>query len=128
MDKMPTAVLKSGIRIANFSSPHGFTFDDGTELGACSEDRSRALSLKAIENEIPRGDGAFDIELRFKMSLEVECELSEILRNMDDIDVVLVPFPVMNAWKAIGYPIGPLRCVRMACRQSKVASATKFCI
>lgn len=122
----PQCHLTSGLVVANFSSPHPFTFTDGRVLGGCFPDRANALSLEQKEIEIPRG-GWTDVELTFEMSPAVSDELAR-LNSDPSIDIVLVPFPVMGALKAAGLPIGKCRVCRTADRVAKTVFADKFCI
>jgi len=124
---MPIVVLENGVRIANFSSPHSFKFDDGIELPGCSKERATRLMLRSEEIEVPGvREGVVDIDLQFRMSDVVEAAILEA--NQDgSVDVVLVPFPVMTCWKSSGRDIGKMRCVRIADRVTKVAHSGKFC-
>jgi len=123
---MPIVVLENGVRIANFSSPHSFKFDDGIELPGCSKERATRLMLRSEEIEVPGvREGVVDIDLQFRMSDVVEAAILEA--NQDgSVDVVLVPFPVMTCWKSSGRDIGKMRCVRLD-RITKVAFSGKFC-
>lgn len=126
MMSAPKCHLVSGLVVANFSSPHPFTFTDGRVLGGCDAERSAALSLEQREVEHAQ-NGWIDVKLTFEMSPAVSDELNQL--NADpSIDIVLVPFPVMGAIKAAGLPIGKFRVCRTADRQTKVVFADKFCI
>lgn len=125
MVQSPIVTLKSGVRVANFSSPHPFTFDDGTVLPACDPERARALMLNSEEVETRRERWA-DIELRFVLSFSVWQAISELERR-NDVDIVLVPFPVMEAVKADGQAVGKCRVCRVADRVAKTIHADRFC-
>ena len=45
MEEMPITVLSNGIRVANFSSPHDFEFEDSSILKACSKERAEKLKI-----------------------------------------------------------------------------------
>src|SRR3990167_10841593 len=45
--------LRSGITIANFSSPHPFRFTTGEELPGCDAERSHIIMLEAVESTVP---------------------------------------------------------------------------
>lgn len=92
---MPHVTLKNGLKVANFSSPHPFTFEDGTVLEACSPERARALMLIAEEIEMEQ-EGWTDIALSFKLSPEVKGALM-VASRLDYLDIVLVPLPVRKA-------------------------------
>lgn len=120
------ATTKSGLRIANFSSPHSFTMDDGTILPACKEDRANALMLNATEATIAR-DGWTDIQLRFEITERLYQAVRELQLD-DSVDIVLVPLPVLEAIKQANRPIGKCRVVRVKDRINKVIFSDKFCI
>lgn len=121
----PVVVLKNGIRIANFSSPHQFIFDDGTVLPQCYPSRSNGLMLNSIEVATPN-QSWIDITLRFELSNAVSAAINE-LELREDIDIILVPFPVLEALKAAGQAIGKCRVCRVADRVTKVLHSDKFC-
>ena len=122
----PVTTLFSGIRICNFSSPHEFKFDDGSTLPACDRERSQKLTLKAKEEETQQ-ENWVDIQILFQMSEPVERELQE-LQTREDIDIILIPFPVMESLKRAGMEIGKCRVVRMKDRTNKIAFSNRFCI
>jgi len=49
----PVITLDNGITIANWSSPHPFTFTTGEVLPACEPDRAKEMSLKIKETKVP---------------------------------------------------------------------------
>lgn len=126
MTSAPVVTLTNGIRVANFSSPHPFTFDDGTVLPACDPERSRSLTLEAVERPTPRGSWT-DIELWFRPTRIVDTALAE-LESDPDITIILVPLPVMEAMKDCGRNIGKCRVCRVADRITKTICANRFCI
>lgn len=123
-----TCTLVSGIRVANFSSPHPFIFDDGTVLSAVDADTANTLKLESVEIETPHATlvGITDINLSFNMS---DVVLSALLAIATDItiDICLVPFPVMNAIKTAGLDVGKFRVCRVADRITKMLFSDKFC-
>lgn len=121
----PVITLKNGIRVANLSSPHSFKFITGEELPACSAEVANRLKLEQVEKEVPGIKGTIDIELTFQMSAAVREEL-DVLSGREDIDIVIVPFPVMNALKE-ERPIGKFRVCRVADRVTKAIFSDKFC-
>ena len=130
MDKMPTITLASGLKVANFSSPHPFEFDDGSRLESCEESRSRTTMLKPEEVEVG-GDGRFTlIALELRMSPEVHqaIEAARVQRTEEGIDLVIVPFPVLNAMSDQGMDTNGFVTIRMADRVKKINSATRFCV
>lgn len=135
---MPTATLASGLRVANFSSPHPFRFTDGSELGACTAERANLSKLNAEEIEIPR-EGWVDIRLSFRLNPGILAMLKEAydLWANGGVDVVITPFPVISAMKASPDLLGfdpndpeahPFRTIRTADRVTKVNHSDRFCI
>jgi len=122
---MPIITLRTGVTVANFSSPHPFTFTDTSVLPACSDDRSRRLSLSANETITDRGRWK-DIELKFEMTRIVSDYLDSAFES--EADIVIVPLPVLQAMKSSGMVIQKARTIRMADRITKVSYATHFCV
>lgn len=124
--------LSTGVTVANFSSPHPFTFDNGQVLAACAPERAKALMLDAVEREIPAKHGV-DIALRFEMSTPVLVEIMR-LSNYWEIDIILVPLPVLVAtkahfdWDEEDVQRHKLRCVRVADRVTKTIYHNRFCL
>jgi hypothetical protein len=123
---VPVVTLSNGLRVANFSSPHAFTFVDGSVLPACSKERALRLMLDAHEHEEPGIKGTTDIVLEWAMSLAVKQELAA-LQARSDIDVIIVPLPVMTVMKDGKMPIGKCRVIRVADRVSKAVHVDRFC-
>lgn len=127
----PTLKLSNGLTVVNFSSPHPFQFDTGETLAACEADRSRALSLNVTESpeetEI-RGIPVTVVRLTWHLSDEVRAELQR-LEAQEDIDVVLVALPVMEALRASGELDGfkKVFVIRSADRVTKTIFSSKFC-
>jgi hypothetical protein len=124
--EMPIITLSNGLRVGNFSSPHPFTFTDGSVLPACSDDRAERGKLDAVEILHDGIKGTKDIEISFKLNPIVR----EMIDEADHIncDVVLVPFPVLRAMKDEGLPLGKLRVIRSANRITKTIHIDRFCI
>lgn len=122
--------LSNGKRVANFSSPHSFTFEDGTVLPAVSKDEAERLKVTFIEKELTKRPG--DIELSFDLSPELILEIQkwQLLWLVNDVDVVFCPLPMITAMKENGYGIEdtPFRSVRMEDRNKKLVSIHKQCI
>jgi hypothetical protein len=96
----PVVKLSNRLVVANFSSPHPFNFEDGSVLEACSPDRVAAGALNREEEERSWGfkdrDDIIAVVPKFTLNeriweMLVELELDET------IDIVLVPFPVLEA-------------------------------
>jgi hypothetical protein len=135
---MPTTTFASGLRVANFSSPHSFRFTDGSELAACTAERANLSKLNAEEIEIPR-EGWVDIRLSFRLNVTILSMLKEAydLWDRGEVDVIITPFPVISAMKESPDLLGfdpndpeahPFRTIRTADRVTKVNHSDRFCI
>tara|TARA_R110002020_G_C16300629_1_gene773109 strand:- start:2183 stop:2584 length:402 start_codon:yes stop_codon:yes gene_type:complete len=127
--------LSNGLRIANFSSPHPFTFVDGSILPEVSAEEAERLKIDFIEQPYEHmtanGVNYNDIELSFELSDEVLNEVGrwkEKFRNRL-VDIVLCPLPMITALKNDEVLlVTPFRAVRMGDRIKKLAEIDKFCI
>jgi hypothetical protein len=121
--------LSNNKRVANFSSPHPFTFEDGTILPAVSAEESERLSVRFTEEHI---NTLGDIKLSFSLTRDVinEMILWEKLALNNEVDTVFCPLPMITAMYAAGYEVlfTPFRSIRMTDRVSKLASITKQCL
>ena len=122
----------SGLTVVNFCSPHQFDFDNGDALPPCSTERVKALSLgsadKTEEKTLPSGKR---ISLVSKVFILTEAILGELKVLEDDVqvDVVLVPFPLLQALQQGGYGLFFSKPVTVSVdRLSKKASSTHFCV
>ena len=142
LSKMPAVDLSNGICVANFSSPHPFTFEDGTVLPACEEDRVIVGSVSPMETLIPaRTDNNnikfFQVELQPRIASE---ELHEMLCNAHDdprysyVDIILVSLMLLEAIKehrtAVNYDAQWHKChaIRRPFRGANVVCAGRFCV
>lgn len=120
--------LSNGKLVANFSSPHPFTFTDDSVLPAKSNDEAERLKVTFIE----KIDDDGDVELSFDLSDEVmnEIALYEWLHQQKQVDVVFCPLPMITALKGKGYNLknSPFRSVRMEDRIKKLVSIEKQCL
>ena len=89
--------LSNGKRVANFSSPHSFTFTDGSEIPAV--DAEESVRLKVTFNEDVGEDG--DVKLSFTLSDAVIKEMEYWMNMYTDnkVDVVFCPLPMITAIK-----------------------------
>ncbi len=128
----PVITLNNGIRIANWSSPHPFTFVTGEVLPACEHERVKSMSLDIDENII-NNERWEDIEMSVSVPEEVYEDLQKLQYN-DEIDIILVPFMVLDALKnSYSTLYGSLstdkcRVIRVADRITKTIYSNKFCI
>lgn len=122
-------ILKNGIRVGNFSSPHEFLFEDGTTLDPVSEGEARSLTLAAEEVVTSRG-AWMDITPSYSLTQAVRERLDSWMSTWREgqVDIVLVSLPTLQAIKREGlFPEGhPFRTVHMD-RVTKKVSVNKFC-
>ena len=126
----PVITLKNGLRIANWSSPHPFTFTTGEILPECDEKRVKLMNLDITET-ILDAKGWDDVEIHIDIPQHVYFDLIELQDN-PDIDIILVPFMVLNALKKNKTcnlkHVDKCRCIRMANRMTKTIYPDKFCL
>jgi hypothetical protein len=127
---MEIVTLNNGKRVANFSSPHPFTFEDGSVLDAISNSESERLKVTFIEEELSGGD----IKLSFKLSNDVKEEMDKFMDEffLDNLDIVFCPLPMITALKEeFGEDVVksmPFRSIRVEDRIKKLVSIHKQCI
>lgn len=102
MTSAPAVRLKSGLVVANFSSPHVYNFDDGTVLVRCPPERVAAGSLDIRKDYSKGPKGTTDIRLVPKVTPSIMAMLGE-LETDDDIDVVLVSAYILRAINGLGF-------------------------
>jgi hypothetical protein len=87
--------LSNGKRVANFSSPHSFTFTDGSEIPAV--DAEESVRLKVTFNEDIDEDG--DVRLDFTLSDAVIEEMKYWMKLWinKEVDVVFCCLPMITA-------------------------------
>lgn len=124
--------LSNGKRVANFSSPHPFTFTDGSILPAVSDEEAERLKVTFIETNYLRGD----VGLRFELSKEVMLEVNKWhdVFIAGEVDVIFCPLPMITALKEHGFQRGAtifstgFRSIRIEDRIKKLVSIDKQCI
>lgn len=130
MTEAPVVTLTNRLRVANFSSPHSFTFVDGSMLMACAPDRvaAGALSRHDVEKPFPGLLGVQAITPVFKLSPTVLEMLDELNRH-HSIEIVLIPFPVLEALRnADRLNLFPkVATISVADRQTKAIHIDRFC-
>ena len=141
----PVVKLSNDIRVGNFSSPHDFTFTDGTILPAVSDEEALRLKVKFIEDAKKSmswsGSPYDNVELGFELTDEILDEINEWEELFDDkkVDIVLIPLPMLTAmkglhknneykWSRTLLRSSPFRCIRIEDRTHKLVSINKFCI
>lgn len=130
---MPIVELSNGLKVGNFSSPHSFTFEDGSVLEACTPERSKLLSMQTIEAVLlPRDERYNDICMSYLIDDQMDRAITEaiIMWEEEHVDIVIVPFICLQAMKDQGYDIRnlPFRVIRITLRISKICSIDKFCV
>lgn len=127
---MEIITLSNGKRVANFSSPHPFAFEDGSILKAIDNSESERLKIIFIEEELENGD----IKLSFKLSDDVKREMIVFydLWFNNELEVVFCPLPMIVAIReemGENYLINsPFRSIRVEDRIQKLVSIHKQCI
>lgn len=130
---MPIVTLSNGLKVGNFSSPHSFTFEDGSVLEACTPERSKLLSMETTEVELlPRDDRYIDVCMAYFIETKMERAITEAIIMWEEghIDIFIVPFICLQAMKDQGYDVRnlPFRVIRILDRVTKVCSINKFCV
>lgn len=129
---IPVIELSNGLRVANFSSPHTFTFEDGSVLPACSEERSKSFNIDMCETPVNtlniRNSKVKLITVNPRITENVKFEVDRL--EMDHtIDIVIVPRPVLEAlqhWAPFEY-YNTFVTGRLKDRIKKILFIDKFC-
>ena len=135
LNKYPSIKLDSGIRIVNYSSPHPYTFHTGEVLPACSDEVARDTKLLANHARKKNDKGWYDISINYALSEMQEDELIKLV-DMRIIDIILVPYPVMQALKDspdweihwYSYVWDKIRVCKLHDRVTKVIRSDEFCV
>ena len=130
VSKAPRGVLSNGICVANFSSPHPFNFEDGNVLAACESDRIQAGALSRKDVDVPWAGlpGVTAVTPKFDLSESVIQLLTELEADTE-VQIVLIPFPVLEALRTSGrladFPKVGTICVKN--RETKEIFVDRFC-
>jgi len=141
--RFKTVRLSNQLIVGNFSSPHSFTFEDGSVLDAVSDYDSERLKVTFIETVV-RDEHKFrklhndvsTVQLKFTLSQEVDNEIMAWLKMWEhnDVDIVLCPLPMIQALQQghesnfVSLLNSPFRAVRMKDRIKKLSSIDTFSI
>ena len=138
MQKVQVIKLKNGLVVANFSSNHSkfnpnsnvaFTFDDGSELLNCNMERMKALSMEVVDEKVK--DQKFTrVYKGFKLTNAIRIELTEITLSVGDLDLIIVPFPMLQALSndKLVYPVAYDKCCTASVdRATGICSSAEFC-
>ncbi len=138
--KMPIAKLSNGLKVANFSSPHEFKFEDGTILKACSNEHAEQYKINFVENTHSQeifGIPIKNITLSFELTDLLQLEIQNILNtweDQDDYNIILIPLPMLTAikesedFKNLNLEDSPFRVIRMKSRTEKLVRIDHFCL
>ncbi len=137
---MEIITLSNGKKVGNFSSPHPFTFEDGSVLPAVSNEEAERLKVTFIETPVDKMmfrvhtglDG--DVELKFELNDAVKKRMWEWSQMSDKklVDVVYCPLPKAikdeNGYSMYYLLTSPFRAIRIEDRIKKLVSIHKQCI
>ena len=133
--RFKTVRLSNQLIVGNFSSPHSFTFEDGSVLDAVSDYDSMRLKVIFNETIIQERSTVMTVSLDFSLTADVleEMELWKKVWKHNDVDIVLCPLPMIQALKSISNvdlvaDKTPFRAVRLKDRIKKLASIDTFSI
>ena len=135
LDKYPSIKLEEkGIRVVNYSSPHPYTFHTGEVLPACSDEVAQETKLEANHGKVYNDKGWLDVSISYCLSKMQHEELPKLIA-FNEIDIILVPYPVLNAlkecwehderWDDVFYKV---RVCKLHDRITKVIRADEFCV
>ena len=98
-NEFPFIKLNSGVTVMNFSSPHEYVFNTGEVLPACSDDVAQKYKLDSDHTLHDRGVYS-DVLIKYNISNEM-CDVLVKASEYNGIDIILVPYPVLNAWSTM---------------------------
>ena len=132
LNKYPSIKLNSGIRIVNYSSPHIYKFHTGEELPACSDEVAQDTKLEAHHSKVYNEGGWLDVGINYTLSEMQYKELFQ-LAQLDEINIILVPYPVMTSIKEYDgtysdVVLSKARVCKLHDRVTKVIRSDEFCI
>ena len=136
--RFKTVRLSNQLIVGNFSSPHPFTFDDGSVLDAVNDYDSERLKVTFIETIVQERVEPVHktVSLDFSLTADVleEMEIWTKMWKHNDVDIVLCALPMIQALQKNivndDYHIldSPFRAVRLKDRIKKLASIDTFSI
>lgn len=136
LNKYPSIKLEEkGIRVVNYSSPHSYVFHTGEVLPACSDEVARETKLEANHGKVYNDKGWLDVSISYCLSKMQHEELPKLVA-FNEIDIILVPYPVLNAlkselnWKTYWADLvwEKIRVCKLHDRVTKVIRSDEFCI
>jgi folylpolyglutamate synthase/dihydropteroate synthase len=126
--------LKNGTKVANFSSPHIFTFEDGSKLQKCDIREASLFKVNFREKVVKDIRDIAGIEMDFILSkvLLSRMNMWEQLYNDEKVDIVFCSLPLLTAIKKIvdvsELRKMPFRGVRTKDRTKKLILTDRFVI
>ena len=126
--------LKNGTKIANFSSPHPYTFEVGTSLDRCDMREAGLFKVQFREKVVKDVRDLTGIEMDFMLSKALLSRMNmwEQLYNEKKVDVVICSLPLLTALKKIldvkELMKMPFRGIRTKDRTKKVLLTDRFVI
>jgi len=127
---VPVVNLSNRLRVANFSSPHPFQFEDGSVLPACTPLRAEMGTLGAREETavFPGLPDVLAVHPIFWLTQTIIDELTR-LEEDDDIDLVIVPRPVIECLQDgdLLDTFSKVATIRVKNRVTKEIFCDKFC-
>jgi|TARA_R110001592_G_scaffold20489_4_gene83040 hypothetical protein len=95
--------LKNGTKVANFSSPHPMTFDDGSRIEKCDIKESGLFKVHFREKVVKDIRDIAGIEMDFMLSKPLMSRMNmwEQLFNEKKVDIVLCSLPLLTALKKV---------------------------
>ena len=134
LNKYPSIIIdKTQKRVVNYSSPHPYTFHTGEVLPACSDEVARETKLEAHHIKEKNDKGWLDVNIRYGLSHMQKKELMQ-LSILDEVDIILVPYPVLNCLKQFGDNMynpkimKKVRVCKLDDRVTKVIRSDEFCV
>ncbi len=126
--------LKNGVRVANFSSPHNYTFEDGSKLAKVDMREAGLFKVHFREKVVKDVRDISGIEMDFMLSKALLSRMNmwEQLYNDKKVDVVFCSLPLLTAIKKVidvsELRKMPFRGVRTKDRTKKVLLTDRFVI
>ncbi len=95
----PIIKLYNGLNIMNFSSPHSYVFNTREVLPACHADVAQRYALDEDHKRHDRGVYS-DVLIKYNISEHI-FDILLAATIYKGIDIILVPYPVLDAWSAM---------------------------
>ena len=132
VSEAPLIQLQSGLVVVNFGSPHPFDFEDGSILPAAMPDRVKLSMLDTEDVEtatvLQSGRSVIMVQKVFKLTEAIRQEL-KTLEDNDQVDIVLIPYPLLACLQATGDTEIFKKCatIFVVDRTSKKISTQRYC-